>query len=127
MVRQVFLAFLVFGLVACGDDSVAPGVAILGTWELESVNGGLPIQPQTWRFTETALTIVFTARDCTETATYTLNGGVLTNTITALNGSLCDRGIGDFVRFFGATVTADTLTLKINGFGTLTFVFKRVN
>ena len=37
MIRRVFLAFLVFGLVACGDDGVSPEVTIIGTWEFVSI------------------------------------------------------------------------------------------
>jgi hypothetical protein len=43
MVRRVFLAFLVVGLVGCGDDSVGPA-DVAGTYILLSVNGGaLPV------------------------------------------------------------------------------------
>jgi len=38
MVRRVFLAFLVFGLVACGDDGIGPQ-DIAGTYTLQTVNG----------------------------------------------------------------------------------------
>ena len=38
MVRRVFLAFLVFGLGACGDDGTKPD-SILGTYMSQSVNG----------------------------------------------------------------------------------------
>ena len=38
MVRRVFLAFLVLGLVACGDDVIGPE-DIAGTYTLQSVNG----------------------------------------------------------------------------------------
>ncbi len=42
MVRRVLVACLVFGLVACGDDSVSPA-DVAGTYTLQSVNGeGLP-------------------------------------------------------------------------------------
>ncbi len=42
MVRRVFLAFLVFGLVGCGDGSVSPA-DVAGTYTLLSVDGeGLP-------------------------------------------------------------------------------------
>jgi hypothetical protein len=38
MIRRVFLAFLVFGLVACGDDGV--GLEdIVGTYVLQSIEG----------------------------------------------------------------------------------------
>ncbi len=38
MVRRVFLAFLVFGLVACGDDSTGLE-EIVGTYILQSIGG----------------------------------------------------------------------------------------
>ena len=38
MVRRVLLAFLVFGLVACGDDVVGPE-DIAGTYTLQTVDG----------------------------------------------------------------------------------------
>ena len=39
MIRRVFLAFLVFGLVACGDDGT--GLEdIAGTYTLQTVDGG---------------------------------------------------------------------------------------
>ena len=42
MLRVVFLAFLGFGLVACGDDGIGPE-DIVGTYGLQSIDGeGLP-------------------------------------------------------------------------------------
>ena len=38
MIRRVFLAFLVFGLVACGDDGTGPE-DIAGTYTLQTVDG----------------------------------------------------------------------------------------
>ena len=38
MVRRIFLALLVLGLVACGDDVIGPE-DIAGTYTLQSVNG----------------------------------------------------------------------------------------
>ena len=38
MVRRVFLAFLVLGLVACGDDVMGPE-DIAGTYTLQSIDG----------------------------------------------------------------------------------------
>ena len=39
MIRRVFLAFFVFGLVACGDDGT--GLEdIAGTYTLQTVDGG---------------------------------------------------------------------------------------
>ena len=43
MIRRVFLAFLVFALVACGDDGVGPE-DIVGTYVLQSIDGeALPV------------------------------------------------------------------------------------
>ena len=67
MIRRVFLAFLVFGLVACGDDGVSPEVTIIGTWEFVSITSesgtATASGPSTVTFTETTATLVFT--DCT--------------------------------------------------------------
>ena len=130
MIRRVFLAFLVFGLVACGDDGVSPENPIIGTWEFESIMGGdVTAEPTTWTFTTTTLTIVATTADCTETANYTLDDdGTLTFTITSVNGLDCDELVGDVITGFTATVSADTLTLVFDESGiTFTVVFKRVN
>ncbi|MEE8147605.1 MAG: hypothetical protein V3T24_08380, partial [Longimicrobiales bacterium] len=91
MIRRVFLAFLVFGLVACGDDGISPEHPIIGTWEFESIMGGdVTAEPATWTFTRTTLTIVATAADCTETANYTLDdNGTLEITITTVEGLDC--------------------------------------
>ena len=127
MDRRVFLAFLVFGLVACGDDGVSSEVTIIGTWEFVSITSdsgtATASGPSTVTFTETTATLVFT--DCTETGTYTLVDGTLTATLTAVNGPACDM-IGDVV-VFQATVTSDTLTLVFEFFGTVTVVYRRVS
>ena len=64
MVRRVFLAFLGFGLVACGDDGVAPEVTIIGTWEFESITGGNGVTNlvSTLTFTATTVTLVYISR-----------------------------------------------------------------
>ena len=42
MIRRVFLAFLVFGVTACGDDGTGLQ-GITGTYTLQSIDGeGLP-------------------------------------------------------------------------------------
>ena len=130
MIRRVFLAFLVLGLVACGDDGVSPEHPIIGTWEFESVtDGDITAEPTTWTFTATTLTIVATAADCTEIANYTLDDdGTLMATATAVNGSDCFDMVGDVITDVTATVSADTLTFVSEFFGsTVTVVFKRVN
>jgi len=127
MIRRVSLAFLVLGLVACGDDGVSPEVTIVGTWEFVSITSdsgtATASGPSTVTFTETTATLVFT--DCTETGTYTLVDGTLTATLTAVNGPACDM-IGDVV-VFQVTVTSDTLTLVFEFFGTVTVVYRRVS
>ncbi len=127
MIRRVFLAFLVFGLVACGDDGVSSEVTIIGTWEFESITSdsgtATASGPSTLTFTETTATLVFT--DCTETGTYTLVDDTLTATVTAVNGPACDM-IGD-VLVFQVTVTSDTLTVVFEIFSAITLVFKRVS
>ncbi len=130
MIRRVFLAFLVLGLVACGDDGVSPEHPIIGTWEFESIMGGeVEAEPTTWTFTTTTLTIVAIAADCTEIGNYTLDDdGTLTITITAVNGLDCNEAVGDIITGFTATVSGDTLTLVFDESGIVfTVVFKRVN
>ena len=39
MIRRVFLAFLVFGMVGCGADVTGPG-SVSGTYTLRTFNGG---------------------------------------------------------------------------------------
>ena len=132
MIRKVFLAFFVFGLVACGDDGVAPEVTIIGTWEFESItsdSGTVTAEPNTLTFTATTGTLVLTAGDCTESANYTLDDdGRLTATATAVNGSDCFDMVGDVITDVTATVSADTLTFVSEFFGsTITTVYKRVS
>ncbi len=130
MARRVFLAFLVFGIVGCGDDGVSPEVTIIGTWEFVSITGGnATAEPHTLTFTATTVTLVFSAGDCTEIANYTLDDdGTLTATATAVNGSDCFDMVGDVITDVTATVSADTLTFVSEFFGsTVTVVFKRVN
>ncbi len=132
MIRRVFLAFLVFGLVACGDDGVSSEVTIIGTWEFESItsaSGTATAALSTLTFTATTLTIVLADADCTGTATYTFVDGTLTFTVTTVNGSECDEDaptVGE-VAEFQATVTADTLTLVFEILSTVTVVYKRVS
>lgn len=131
MVRRVFLTFLVFGLVACGDDGVAPEVTIVGTWEFVSITGGNATNlVSTLTFTRTTVTLVYIAgEDCAELIDYTLDDdGTLTLTVTAVFGADCQERIGDVITGFTATVTADTLTLVSDFTGTpVTQLFTRVN
>ena len=132
MIRRVFLVFLLFGLVACGDDGISPEPTIIGTWEFVSItsdSGGVTAVPHTLTFTATTVTLVFTAGDCTEIANYTLDDdGTLMATATAVNGSDCFDMVGDVITDVTATVSADTLTFVSEFFGsTVTVVFKRVN
>jgi len=131
MIRRVFLAFLVFGLVACGDDGVSPEDAIIGTWKFQRITGG-SFAPQTWTFTATTLTIMATAGDCTIVSDYTLVDGTLTYTVTsrvAVSGCGVGTPVGTVV-VFEATVTTDGLTLESEASTTqvgATLIFARVN
>ena len=131
MIRRVLLAFLVFGLAACGDDGVSLEDAVIGTWEFESITGGDATNlVSTLTFTATTVTLVFIAgEDCTEIYDYTLaDDGALTLTVTAVSGAGCQDMIGDVITGFTATVTADTLTLVADfAGGTVTQFFRRVN
>ena len=130
MIRRVFLAFLVFGLVGCGDDGVSPEDAIIGTWKFQRITGG-SLAPQTWTFTATTLTIMATAGDCTIVSTYTLVDGTLTYTVTSrVGGSGCVGTPVGTVVVFEATVTTDGLTLESEASTTqlgATLIFARVN
>ena len=130
MIRKVFLVFLLFGLVACGDDGVSPADAIIGTWEFRSITGG-SLGPNTWTFTETTLTIELTTGNCTVVSNYTLVDGTLTFTVTSrVGGSDCVGAPVGTVAVFEATVTTDVLTLERDASTTIfgaTLVFTRVN
>ncbi len=130
MIRRAFLAFLVFGLVGCGDDGVSPEDAIIGTWEFRRITGG-SLAPQTWTFTATTLTIMATAGDCTIVSSYTLVDGTLTFTVTSrVGGSACVGAPVGTVAVFEATVTTDGLRLESDASTTqfgATLIFARVN
>ena len=49
MIRRVFLAFLAIGLAAC-SDATGPGSAV-GTYTLQTINGELPAQIGSERYT----------------------------------------------------------------------------
>ena len=129
MIRRVFLVFLLFGLVACGDNGVSPEDAIIGTWKFHSITGG-SLAPQTWTFTATTLTIEATAGNCTIVSNYTLVDGTLTFTVTSrVGGSECVGAPVGTVAVFEATVTTDALTLETASTTLFpaTLVFTRVN
>ena len=114
-------------LSACGDDGVTPnGDALIGTWELVELDGGVPRTGETWTFTATPGAI-YNRRglgDQTPTAefpgtgqcivvnTYTSVGSTLTLTVGEFIGSGCDgtHTIGDVIEL-EATVSGDTLTI----------------
>ncbi len=112
MIRRVFLAFLVFGLVACGDSPTEPE-DVPGTYHLQTVNGrSLPFSPvlftsiTAWSITlnqdmtcsETVglkrTEFVFSSGESTKTdvCTYTFDDGAITLTFSAsgkiLTGSM---------------------------------------
>ena len=81
MVRKVFLAFLVLGLVACGDDVTGPE-DIAGTYTLQSIDG----QTLPWVILQVANTssIEFTAGSITISQNMTCSSSL---TMTATDGS----------------------------------------
>ena len=106
---------LVILLSACGgDDGVSPEPNIIGTWvfvEFENLGSGtVTVVEHTITFTATTATIVFTAGDCTETATYSRVDGALTLTVTSVDGLDCVDDIGQVLEL-QATVSGDTLRL----------------
>lgn len=121
---------LLFLLAGCGDDSSDPGVnSLIGTWHLTTVNGQPIIAGVfvTWVITETTFTAT-SDLDCTITSTYTINGNMLTGTITSLSGSQCGAQVGD-KDTFEFNVSGNTLTIIIidDDLGTGTFVLTRAN
>ena len=130
MIPRALLAFLVFALVACGDDGTGPE-SVVGTYTLQTADGeGLPFVIEdnpTFLFELTAgsvtlnqdmtCTYSLTSRETrdgtattgtsTDVCTYTLNNGALTLTIpvnTTISGS----------------ISGSTLTLTSN-FGVLVY------
>ena len=126
MIRRVFLAFLVFGLVACDDDSTGPE-DIAGTYTLVTVDGeALPVVAEeigtTYVIELTAgsatlhedltCSLGFTQRvtdngtvttgTSTTLCTYTLNDGALTLTLPPLNDTI------------DGSISGSTLTLNGN-------------
>ncbi len=116
-------------LSACGDDGVSPEDALdalIGTWELVELDGGVPRTGETWTFTATPGAIYNRTGlgDQTPTAefpgtgqcivinTYTSVGSTLTFTVREFRGLGCDgtHTIGDVFEL-EATVSGDTLTI----------------
>ena len=122
MIRRVFLALLVFGLVACGDDGTGDdgtGVEdIVGTYVLRSIDGEeLPVtgliagsltlkQDMTCSLSQTvrleSVGAVFTG---IRAGTYTFNSGALTLTFESGNSPLVLEG----------SISGSTLTLPRSG------------
>ena len=121
MIRRVLVAFLVFGLVACGDDGM--GVEdIVGNYLLQSIDGEeLPVtkggttttagsvhfkQDMTCSFIQTATVEIggsATTFSSTQMGTYTFNSGALTLTLGAGNNPLV------------GSISGSTLTLPALG------------
>ena len=104
-------------LSACGDDGVTPNGdaldaldALIGTWELVELDGGVPRTGETWTFTATTAEFPGTGQ-CIVINTYTRVGSTLTFTISGTRGLGCsDVTIGE-VTEHEATVSGDTLTI----------------
>jgi hypothetical protein len=81
MVRRVFLAFLVLGLVACGDDVLGPE-DIAGTYTLQSINGqSLPWAEAGVEVTAGSITLN-QSMTCSRSITATMTDGGTVVTIT---------------------------------------------
>ncbi len=101
-------------LSACGDDGVTPNGdaldALIGTWELVELDGGVPRTGETWTFTATTAEFPGTGQ-CIVINTYTRVGSTLTFTISHTRGLGCsDVTIGEVIEL-EATVSGDTLTI----------------
>jgi hypothetical protein len=100
MVRRVFLAFLVLGLVACGDDVMGPE-DIAGTYTLQSIDGHtLPwviLQVgNTYSIKVTAGSITINQNmTCSRSITATLTDGGTVTTVT-------DTDVGTYTFVNGA-------------------------
>jgi len=122
MVRRVFLALLVLGLVACGDDVIGPE-DIAGTYTLQSINGqSLPWGPETGvEITAGSITInqsMTCSRSITGTAT---NGGTVVTvtdtevcTYTFVNGVITFTWDSDGSTDSGSIVGSQ-LTVTVDG------------
>ena len=128
MIRRVFLAFLVFALVACGDNGTGNDgtdeESITGTYTLQSADG----DPLPWVFFQlgddkievTAGNVILNAdMSCTSTFTYTTteSGNVTTETETdectyTINGgaiALTFPFVGGFTN--SGSIVGSTLTI----------------
>ena len=131
MIRRVFLAFLVFGLVACGDDSTGPE-SITGTYTLQSIDGevlpaflAVPTEAITIEITAGSVTLnqnmtcsislslrgtvdgtVSTGRTETEGCTYTFMGSQAEFAITVTFSARTVSGGSIFAPLFGSILDA---------------------
>ncbi len=131
MVRRVFLAFLVFGLVGCGDDSVSPA-DVAGTYILLSVDEeGLPavLAESTDFLLELTAGSVTLNADLTCSLSFTqreTDGGIVTtDTLTdactyTLDGGFTLTQSGETVALIGSII-GSTLTI-IDGLVVLVFL-----
>jgi hypothetical protein len=121
MVRRVFLALLVLGLVACGDDVIGPE-DIAGTYTLQSVNGqSLPWGEAGLEVTAGSITInqsMTCSRSLTGTAT---DGGTVVTvtdtevcTCTFVNGVITFTWDSDGSTDSGSIVGSQ-LTVTVDG------------
>ena len=122
MVRRVFLALLVLGLVACGDDVIGPE-DIAGTYTLQSINGqSLPWGPEAGvEITAGSITInqsMTCSRSLTGTAT---DGGTVVTvtdtevcTCTFVNGVITFTWDSDGSTDSGSIVGSQ-LTITVDG------------
>ena len=135
MVRRVFLAFLVFGLVACGDDST--GLEdIAGTYTLQSIDGeGLPAVVSEIGdpvLEEVTAGIVILNEDGTCTSSFTTRSEAEDGTVTTVE----DPGVCNYTFNNGAitltfpsgpsttngSISGSTLTVTLGG---TVFIFRK--
>ena len=89
MVRRVFLALLVLGLVACGDDVIGPE-DIAGTYTLQSINGqSLPWGPEAGVEITAGSITINKSMTCSRSLTGTATDGGTVVTVTDTEVCTC--------------------------------------
>ena len=90
-------------VVACGDSPLAPSEDIVGAWQIESANGGVPFSTTVYTFSSNGnLTIAFPLLDESNVTTYVISRDQLT-----INGFT--RGVDES----GRAITVPTTQYQI--------------
>ena len=101
--RTIGILSVLFLAVACGDSPLAPSEDIVGSWQIESANGGAPFSTTVYTFsTNGNLTIAFPLLDTSNVTTYVISGNQLT-----INGFI--RGVDES----GSELTVPTRNYRV--------------